>query len=384
MPIETRRMETSNITPKYMTLESLRGIAALFVTLFHFNFVAGDSKLPIIAEGDIFVDFFFVLSGFVIAHAYQNKIQNKLSFHDFFILRVARIYPLHIFMLFVWLLYILAKYFVHTMYGLGSDPTEHSNLYSFILNVVLLHSIGLLDSLSWNAPSWSISVELFAYLIFFAIVALFHKATGKVLFIALAVISYILLVSFAGETLLRTFDYGLLRCLGSFFVGAALRSWTRDISYNSLSKGNGFLEILSLMIMLFCVSQIKGSILFEFLSFMSFGLVIFIFSIQERGIVSKWLSSRFLIFLGKISYSIYMIHAIIAFATFDAAIYILKMPVIETASGGKLIYTPLAPLYMILYVAIVILISNYTYNWIEKPLRDRAKAWLIAKKQSAI
>ncbi len=377
-------MGASNTTPKYMTLESLRGVAALFVTLFHFNFVAGNSKLPIIAEGDIFVDFFFVLSGFVIAHAYQNKIQNNLSFHDFFILRVVRIYPLHLFMLFIWLLYILAKYFVHIAYGLGSDPTEHSNLYSFILNLFLLHSIGLLDSLSWNAPSWSISVELFAYLIFFGIVALFRKATGKILFITLAAISYILLISFAGETLLRTFDYGLLRCLGSFFVGAALRSWTRNISYNSLTKNNGVLEVTSLMIMFFCVSQIRGSILFEFLSFMSFGLVIFIFSIQERGVVSKLLRSRFLIFLGEISYSIYMVHAIIAFSAFDAAIYILKMPVIETASGGKLVYTTFAPLYMILYVAIVILISKYTYSWIEKPLRDKAKTWLIAKKQSAI
>lgn len=377
-------MRTLDTTAKYMTLESLRGVAALFVTLFHFNFVAGESKLPIIAEGDIFVDFFFILSGFVITHAYQNKIQNKLSFHDFFILRVARIYPLHLFMLLIWLLYILSKYFAHTIYGLGSDPTEHSNLYTFTLNIFLIHSIGLLDSLSWNAPSWSISVELFAYLIFFVVVSLFRKATGKILFTAIAIISYILLICFAGETLLRTFDYGLLRCLGSFFVGAALRSWTHNISYNSLTKGNGVLEIASLMIMFFCVSQIKGSISFEFLSFMSFGLVIFIFSIQERGIVSRLLSSRFLTFLGEISYSIYMVHAIIAFAALDTAIYILKMPVIETVSGSRLVYTPFAPLYMIVYVATVILISTYTYNWIEKPIRDKAKTWLIAKKYLTI
>jgi len=77
---------------KFNSLESLRGIAAVTVALFHSGFVVGE-KYPIIAQGPIFVDFFFVLSGFVIAFAYLQKVQQGLSIKTFTLLRFGRLYP---------------------------------------------------------------------------------------------------------------------------------------------------------------------------------------------------------------------------------------------------------------------------------------------------
>ncbi|MFT5164350.1 MAG: peptidoglycan/LPS O-acetylase OafA/YrhL, partial [Alteromonadaceae bacterium] len=109
---------------KFNSLESLRGIAAVIVALFHSGFMSG-SKYALIAQGDIFVDFFFVLSGFVMAFAYVEKIQSGLGIKKFTLLRFGRLYPLHLFMLLVWVPYVLAKAFAYYKLGLGSnDPFD--------------------------------------------------------------------------------------------------------------------------------------------------------------------------------------------------------------------------------------------------------------------
>ena len=363
---------------KYAALESLRGLAALLVTLFHFNFVVSE-KLPIIAQGDIFVDFFFVLSGFVVAHAYADRVIAKMSFRDFLLLRIGRLYPLHIFILFIWVPYILGKYVIFSQVGMGSDPSDENNFFSFGLNLLLLQSYGLDDSLSWNGPAWSISVEMGAYLMFFALVAFFRKIPSRFVFPIVSIGCYALLFSLVGDTLLRTYDYGIIRCAGGFFTGAALRMWTVGYNWNPSKTTATIFEILSLSAMLLFVSQIAGSITFEILSFTSFVFVIAIFSLQEKGLISDLLNFRFAVYLGTISYSIYMVHAIFAFASLDFAIYVLKMPT-TPESGVKLVTTPYAPLLMIIYLTVIVLLSHFTFNWIEKPFRDRMKNYVKKKK----
>jgi peptidoglycan/LPS O-acetylase OafA/YrhL len=147
-------------------LESWRGVEALAVTWFQAPFVDGD-KILMVKQGAIFVDFFFVLSGFVITHAYLDKIHGGLGFRDFALLRLARLYPLHLFMLTIWLPFILVKLGIFEAYGLGTDPTDRNNAVSFGLHLLLHHSLGFLETLTWNGPFWSISVEYFTYLTFF-------------------------------------------------------------------------------------------------------------------------------------------------------------------------------------------------------------------------
>jgi len=118
-------------------LDSLRGIAALMVILFHSPFNYFQNKIIFASNLYLFVDFFFILSGFVMSYAYGNKIINGYSFKNYISLRLGRIYPIHLFMLFAWMPYIFFKQYLYTSgYG-GNDQFDASNLYSFVSNIFL-------------------------------------------------------------------------------------------------------------------------------------------------------------------------------------------------------------------------------------------------------
>ena len=87
-------------TEKLLSLEGLRGIAAISVAFFHFNNGSHFNNI-FVSNAWLMVDFFFVLSGFVIALNYQNKLKN---IHDLLVFqkkRFFRLYPLHFIMLMV-------------------------------------------------------------------------------------------------------------------------------------------------------------------------------------------------------------------------------------------------------------------------------------------
>ena len=101
-------------------LESLRGIAACAVILFHSSFNFGSEPISFVKNSYLFVDFFFILSGFVMSYAYKNKIAQGLSFSNYILLRLGRIYPLHLFMLLVFIPYVVIKqYLFNAGYGGG-------------------------------------------------------------------------------------------------------------------------------------------------------------------------------------------------------------------------------------------------------------------------
>ena len=91
--------------------------------------------------------------------------------------RLARVYPLHIVMLIANLLFRLLRIGLVMAGVVVAAPAafEVNNAYSFFLNVFLLHSMGFIDYLSWNAPSWSISVEFYTYVVFGLIVLLAQR-----------------------------------------------------------------------------------------------------------------------------------------------------------------------------------------------------------------
>ena len=82
---------------RFDVLDAMRGICALIVALYHFNTTGLLSQLGIVKHGWIFVDYFFVLSGFVIAHSYGARLAERtVGVPRFIALRFGRIYPLHI------------------------------------------------------------------------------------------------------------------------------------------------------------------------------------------------------------------------------------------------------------------------------------------------
>ena len=355
----------------YPSLESFRGIAAVSVVLYHLGFVNGD-RLAFLQGAGIFVDFFFLLSGFVMSHAYLGRIRDGLGFWPYLRARLARLYPLHLFLLLVWVPYILVKLYVYTTMGFGEDPTLSSNPESFLANFALVHSMHVLDYLSWNYPSWSISVEFWAYVLFFALVSF----SGRFLPLTLAICavgSGILLVwlGLALDTrhgMLFTYDYGFLRCVLSFCTGALICHFHRHFT---LAVGPAFLSAVEVALCALCillVSYAHGNVAVQAITIATFAVTLFWFA-NSTGVVTRLMSLQAFRFIGLISYSIYMTHAIIVAGVDNVFRYIVKLPTaqIEGLTGRPPLETEWAALLNIGTVAIVIGVSALTYRYIEVP-----------------
>lgn len=362
---------------KYRSLESFRGLAAILVAIYHSTFVV-DYESNFVARSTIFVDFFFILSGFVIAFAYNDRIKDGFSFKQFFLLRFGRLYPLHFFILLVWLLYVTAKSIAFHKFGIGAlDPTGHNNIGSFFSNLLLINSLNVHDYLSWNFTAWSISVEFFTYMIFFVCISLFRKVNDLILCLFISALCYFILYINNPDSLLKTYDWGLIRCLGGFFLGSAIYRISQKITLKPSVLVATSAELLALVLMLILViNSLTAN--YQLATFASFGLVILVFSVQETGLLTKVLTIKPMLFLGALSYSIYMTHALIFKIFAGVGKKILEVPVKATNyEGGTTVFlvTPYANLINLLILLLIIGLSYLTYRYVEIPWRDKFRKY---------
>jgi peptidoglycan/LPS O-acetylase OafA/YrhL len=147
------------------SLTSIRGLAAIWVVLLHFSAVLSwilpESSFlsPFIEAGGFAVPLFFILSGYVLGLRYLTNLTSldPRTLLRFWILRLGRIYPVHLFTLAISLCLVARNRW----------PTDEGHsLGSFVANCFLVNAWSYDLRLSWNYPSWSISSEWFAYLIF--------------------------------------------------------------------------------------------------------------------------------------------------------------------------------------------------------------------------
>ncbi len=347
-------------------LESLRGVAACLVVIFHSSFSFGLEPLAFFDNSYLFVDFFFILSGFVMSFAYADKISDGMPFKKYIFLRLGRIYPLHLFMLLVWVPYILMKQYLYTSgYG-GSDQFEKSNIFTFISNVFLVHSMGIHSDLSWNGPSWSISTEFFAYIAFFFVSALIDRK--KTLFVPalISIACYMFLYSLGGSSLNITTDYGFFRCLGAFYSGVLLYRLRPMIPNVDSPKALTVLELTSIILVVYTVSNAFLSKPFIGLSLLSFIFTVAVFSNSQSGVFGNLLENKLMRSIGLWSYSIYLIHAIVMLVAANVAEYLLKINMNQAFEYWSVLIN-------IVLLSLIILISKYTYIYVEKHFRDAVK-----------
>ena len=135
----------------FVTLDALRGIAAIAVMAFHFRRALGSNPFP---EGYLAVDFFFMLSGFVLTYAYQERLDENWATWSFFKTRIARLYPLYLLGLVLGLVYRLMQ--IGTPDGFSGRATA----ISFLLGLLILPGVHLADGMfPLNAPAWSLFFE---------------------------------------------------------------------------------------------------------------------------------------------------------------------------------------------------------------------------------
>ncbi len=282
---------------RYEVLDGLRGICALFVCILHARIFSHLYGVDFIVNSYLFVDFFFVLSGFVICISYTHKLEDKTQLFNFTIKRIGRIWPLHILTILALLAIELSKYYILSSTGTTSDNGAFIGRFSIdalFANVFLIHSIGIFDYLTWNNPSWSISVEFMTYLIFASVVFTFRSKL-KQLSLGIIAISLMTLVFLAPKNMDVTYDYGLIRCLSGFFVGVFICLWRSQSLNINFNKGS-VIELFVIVLVYLFISEL-GANKYSLLSPLVFGFAVWIFS-YELGYISKILKHKFIQMLG--------------------------------------------------------------------------------------
>ena len=356
---------------KYRSLESLRGFAALTVAWYHSPFRNGGESLFLV-NADLLVDFFFILSGFVLAHAYRARIEAGMPPLSFMALRLGRLWPLHLAVLAMWMpLVALTAFWGIRVDGLADLP----------LTALMLNSVGLVP-LRWNYPSWSVSAEVIGGAVVFAAIVLMRRRLTPVVCLGLAVCCYAGVLYLAGLGSIRvSYDYGALRCLGGLFLGVGIQALgLRPFGGRRLASLVEIVAVVCVLSLLWRPAPGAGA---ELALIAGFGAMVAVFA-RGEGVLASLLSLRWPVALGTLSYSIYMLHALFFRVAEAVVVHYRLLPMHPLGVGDRLFYdTPWAVPLSMGVLGLVIACSALTWRWIEEPGRKASRDWVARRDSTA-
>jgi peptidoglycan/LPS O-acetylase OafA/YrhL len=332
-----------------LALTSIRGIAAWWVVLFHLRLLLAPwvptAVIRLLAQGNLAVDLFFILSGFVIALNYGDRLAGDWrATGDFLFRRFARIYPLHLLILAGFAAYAGAAILFGTATLEGQDPGY------FAASLLLVQNWGFFGALKWNVPAWSISTEAFAYLLFPILLRLLPLRRAWLL------VSIVLLLGLSVPLFFAATDTsfpdavpqtGLFRCVVQFAMGMLLCELWRRLHGRRLAT-----PLFAAAVLLGLAYALLG------LPVVSLAWAALVLGLALTG--KGPLHAPVLVWLGRISYATYLCHYL--------ALTIFKFLVLEP---GR----PVPPSLLILYLLIVLAASALLYHGFERPAQD----WLLAR-----
>jgi peptidoglycan/LPS O-acetylase OafA/YrhL len=349
---------------RLLYFDGLRGIAALSVALFHFPTVSVLDRLPIVENGWLFVDMFFVLSGFILDRVYFTR---GASFVPFALTRAARMMPLY------YLIFLFSIPF--DAFRVLRDPGGALELVKAgMVNLVALQSFGLLDRLWFYGPSWSISAEIWVNFLIFPVIM---TTAGRKL---LPAITAVLAVAFMTTLDIQTsHEYGALRCAYGIGLGIIVSRLllTGRASFSGLPPA--LTDAFFVLLLVFGLSNHpwQGALP------IGFALLVFMLALSERSLTRRLLSTPPAVFLGRVSFALYMTHYIVGGRIFRAAGLLLERSgsewVTRTSAtewqglklGGS---EATALVWIALYLIVCLGVATAVNRWIEEPVY----AWLRA------
>jgi peptidoglycan/LPS O-acetylase OafA/YrhL len=310
-------------TQKTGTIRALGGARAfppLVVVMFHFSeghHYSGWRPLDFLAtRGYLWVEFFFVLSGFILTHAYWPRLGDLLrprGYGEFLRARLIRLYPLHLFML-LWILglVIMFRALGHAGgYASIFDAKYHQDVsvQGFVLSALLVHAWNTMSSLTWNGVSWFVSVEFALCLMFPALLWLAEgKAWRGLALIAagLSGLTALLLTSQHGLDI--TFHNGGLRGLSDFTVGVGLAVLFRRVKARDRLPDwvHSVLQVMLVALLGYIIMHTGWSHT-RMDIFTVLPLMALVFALAfDRGIVARGLQMKVPQLMGEWSYAIYL------------------------------------------------------------------------------
>lgn len=336
-----------------MVLDFYRFIAATSVAFYHFGLYDPNGMVfQLTKRFNLFVDFFFVLSGFVIALSYGESVGTWRGIGVYLRRRFARIYPLH---LLTFILFLVPVIFLTITHRPIPNPEKY-DLALIPAQLLLVHSWPLNVGLSFNYPAWSISVEFAMYLLFPLIVWVNRRA-GLIAPAAVVVGGFaaIEIMRATGIMMAEHWDdnYSPIRALPTFTIGMIIAASFRKITWGLEIGMVSLLVAIALM-----VAHANN-----YLIIAAFTSSIFFTASGELARPNHYLNLRFIRMLGDASYSVYMLHAFV-------------LIVLVGTIWPRLKTGPMPVSYGIIILLQICCLSVLTYNIFEKPMRD----WISGKK----
>jgi hypothetical protein len=361
---------------RFRALDGWRGICALLVVLHHIEIHGWLYWQPLVRNGWLFVDFFFVLSGFVIAHSYGDKLGTGERIRDFVIRRLGRLWPLHLVMLCAMIALELAHWVLlhtHPVAGEHAAFVADRSPFAILTNLLLVQAMGLHDFETWNGPAWSISCEFYTYLVFAAVCFFTVNRKLRIVFSGLfALLGLLVLARFSDYGMRETFHWAIFRCFFGFFVGVlAYEAW-RAGAWRWFA-GKTAMEIVMLGIVGFFITVAPGHTALEYLATPLFAVAVLVFA-NESGDVSRLLAARPAAALGRWSYSIYLVHTFVIASLFSL-LHVLELKLheawlIHLPNGGAIIdmgSTLSNDMMMLAFVLSAVALSAVTCRFVEVP-----------------
>jgi peptidoglycan/LPS O-acetylase OafA/YrhL len=365
-----------SVKPGYLSnLTPLRGLAAILVAVFHFEMAIGRfvpaGTTMFFEKSYLMVDLFFVLSGFIMLHVYGRAFDGVLSrgqLRHFLVARFARTYPLHLFSLL--LLVVIVRYLTNW----GNPPIVLEQPRDILPNVFLLQAFGVCHIYNWNIPSWSISAEWGAYLLFpFLALWISRQRRLASILLSLGVVAAWCCIMYVlprknplnpaipvPHNLNTTFDYGWLRGVAGFSAGMIMYQLYR-LSGAGRVMGRDAASVLILLLVAaglhFAINDAWVVVLFAAL--------VLNFALNE-GVLHLICNNRVLQYLGNISYSIYLMQIFLQ-EPFEHGV---RLPGVTGNARGKFNIDFWPGLgYCLIYLVLLVGIATVTYYGIERPCR---------------
>lgn len=363
----------------YVILDGLRGVAAILVVLFHIleTFTGGDHSKQIINHGYMAVDFFFLLSGFVIGYAYDDR-WHKMSLGDFFKRRLIRLHP----MIIVGMLIGAVTFYQQesVFFPAIADTPFWKLIVVTVVGFTLLPLPLSMDIRGWtemhplNGPAWSLFFEYIANILYALIIRKFSKTVLSIfVFIAGAALIHLAVTSPHGDviggwslepTQLRI---GFTRLCYPFFMGLLLSRTVKPGQIN-----NAFLWCSLLLIIALSIPRVGDANHVWMNGLYDSLTIIFVFPVIVYMGASGNLENKYALkvnkFLGDISYPLYIIH------------YPFIYLYMAWVSKHKEYVAGPSPSIELVYGAIIVLVVVITVAWLcvrfyDVPVRN----WLTNK-----
>ena len=334
-------------------LTGIRGLAAWFVVLYHirvgaFSYLPGEASF-VLSKGYLAVDLFFMLSGFVLWLNYSDRLRRDglEAVPKYLARRVARIWPLHLFVL------ALTVAYASLVAATSELNTAHYPWEELPLHILLVHNWGFTGALAWNDPSWSISGEAAAYLLFPVIVlCLDWRRISPALAISALLLLAALLAGAMGwhgaDILDRDIPrFGLLRAMIEFSMGtivcALWRRWCSRPRPASILAG----ALCGGALLLGLATDAPETLVVPlFLA----GLLLALALTADRP--GNPLAARPIHYLGEISYSTYLVHFLLYI--------VFKILFVEDPAN-------VPPALIWLFLLLTFLASVALYHGVERP-----------------